>query len=143
MSKAGDNEKKFRALISKQFGVDCLSGSQTYKKGNANVSISVDDMIEYGNKKLLFEIDSGNYAKLIVGQYVLLNTIIDKPENIQFVVVHYYQNYNVTRTYNNLQFINDSLFESKGIPFKVFTAESYKAEIEKYTDISSYIDAQF
>lgn len=143
MSKAGDNEKKFRELISKKFGPNCLSGSQTYKKVAANVSISVDDMIEFKDKKLLFEIDSGNYAKLIVGQYVLLNTIIDNPENIQFVVVHYYQNYNVERTYNNLKFINDSLFGGKGIAFKVFTADSYKNEVQKYHDVKSYVEAQF
>ncbi|MBB5149100.1 hypothetical protein [Ureibacillus thermosphaericus] len=143
MSKAGENEKKFKQLISDRFGTGLLQGSQTYKNYDADVSISVDDMIEIDGKRILFEIDSGNYAKLLVGQYVLLNQIIEDQENVLFVIVHYYKQYNDERTRKNLQFINESLYKSKGIPFKVFTAESFQGEINQYRNIEEFVAAKF
>ena len=143
MSKAGENEKKFKKLISDRFGTGLLQGSQTYKNYDADVSISVDDMIEIDGKRILFEIDSGNYAKLLVGQYVLLNQIIEDQENVLFVIVHYYTQYNCERTRKNLQFINEGLYKSEGMPFKVFTAESFQSEINQYKEIEEFVEAQF
>lgn len=143
MTKAGANEKRFRKLISDQFGKGLLQDSQTYKNHNANVSISVDEFIEINGRKILFEIDSGNYAKLLVGQYVLLNQIIEDQKNVLFVLVHYYNQYNEERTRKNLQFINEGLYKQKGIPFKAFTAESFENEIKQYGTIEKFVEVQF
>jgi uncharacterized protein YxeA len=135
LSKAGENEKKFKELFSDEPLANLLKGSQTYKNQDADVSISVDEMIEVGGKKILFEIDSGNYAKLLVGQYVLLNEIIDDPKDLLFVIVHYYKGYNGDRTHKNLEFINEKLYNNKGIKFKVYTAATFQLEIDRYQKI--------
>lgn len=143
MATAKTNEKKFRDLVSASFGEDVLKGSKTFKNPSADVSISVDETIEIGGKKILFEIDSGNYAKLLVGQYVLLNQIIEDSEDLLFVIVHYYKDYNEERTRKNLEFINNTLYNNKGIQFKVYTATSFETEIQQYENIEEFVDAEF
>lgn len=52
MATAKTNEKKFRDLVSASFGEDVLKGSKTFKNPSADVSISVDETIEIGGKKI-------------------------------------------------------------------------------------------
>ena len=100
-----DNENKFKdrmnGHIKKKLSFKC--GNKTY--------ISVDGHFEYNNKLYLLEIDSGNEAKLLAGQYVLINALWKdiclngKTYNIKqcvFLVVHYYKDYNPNRTINVL-----------------------------------------
>ena len=143
MAIAGTNEEKFRELFSSVFGEGILKGSETFRSSSAEVSISVDATVKIGSKKILFEIDSGNYAKLLVGQYVLLNQIIDDSEEVLFVIVHYYKDYNEERTQRNLEFINNTLYNNKGIQFKVYTATSFETEILNYKTIEEYVEAEF
>lgn len=143
MAVAGTNEKKFRELFSSVFGEDILKGGETFKSSLADVSISVDETIQIGGKKILFEIDSGNYAKLLVGQYVLLNQIIDDFEEVLFVIIHYYKDYNEERTQKNLKFIDNTLYKHKGLQFKVYTVTSFETKIRCYETIEEYVEAEF
>ena len=101
---AGDNEKKFKPLFEEKIGKDILKGKAVYK--SANVSISADNNFSINNKHYLIEIDSGNMAKLLVGQYTLLSKLYSGlPENAHFLIIHTYNNYNVQRTLNNLKLV--------------------------------------
>lgn len=66
----------------------------------------------------MVEVDSGNMAKLLAGQYVLLNQLYtgDKKQTC-FLVVHTYSQYNPERTTNNLALINSELYDGNGIAF--------------------------
>lgn len=113
---AGKNEKDFESIFETYKLNGLLKGKKTYnnkKSGDEKVSISVDYRIVYDNKEILIEIDSGNMAKLIVGQYTLLNILCENPENKTFIVVHYYKDYNPIRTIKNLKFVADKLFGTK------------------------------
>lgn len=101
---AGDNEKNFLNLLEDKFGEGCLSGKRRYTlnlEGFEQVEISVDQsLILDDDRTLLIEIDSGNMAKLIVGQYALLNGMNDDcREKTAFVVVHYYTDSKTNRDY--------------------------------------------
>ncbi|MBB1379464.1 hypothetical protein [Pseudoalteromonas sp. SR43-2] len=101
---AGDNEKNFLCLLETKFGKGCLSGKQRYTlnlEGFEQVEISVDQSLVLDDgRTLLIEIDSGNMAKLIAGQYALLNGMNDDcRENTAFVVVHYYTDSKTGRDY--------------------------------------------
>ena len=138
MSKAGDNEKLFKSLINKQFNF-VLDGKQTFK--DDSVSISVDESIIDVNHKILIEIDSGNYAKLLVGQYTLLNTLIEDRKNYTFIIIHYYKNsngklYNSERTRKNIELVNKKIFNHKGIKFKCFNVLEFKNIIKNLSDIN-------
>lgn len=88
-SKAGNNEKLFKDYFESQYGTGILQGKCSYTKGD--VYISVDNSIEYKDKRVLIEIDSGNEAKLLVGQYTLLNVLCEEEKELLFVVIHYYK----------------------------------------------------
>lgn len=114
-AKAGDNERKFEQIFNaKSAGVKLL-GKKRFKSGE--VEISVDQFFEYGGKDYLVEVDSGNMAKLLVGQYVLLNQLSDIKKASFFLVVHTYKKYNPMRTIHNLSFVNQGLLDATGIPF--------------------------
>lgn len=104
-----------------------LKGKKRYSKivNEESIEISVDFHLEYAGKLYLIEIDSANEAKLLVGQYCLLNKLFYEeqyaPVDTVFVVVHFYDNYNPQRTIKNLNFVKD-LF-SNPIPFKAFHQE--------------------
>lgn len=126
---AGNNEKKFLKMC-KTYGLDkVLKGKKVYdngKTGQDKVSISVDNSIEYNKKNLLIEIDSGNMAKLIVGQYTLLNILCKNKENTVFIVIHYYKEYNTDRTIKNLDFLAKNIFKKDAIKFKVYNKEEFE-----------------
>lgn len=130
---AGDNERLFKGLIRERFG-EILQGKQTWRNPPPNtVSISVDETIETTDYRLLIEIDSGNYAKLLVGQYMLINALngdgINHRKDI-FVVVHYngvngISPFNPERTRMNLRFCNQTFLSGDGIPFLVFNLRGF------------------
>ena len=104
MTVAGANEAKFIRLFESKVGKGVLKGKCSYQQ--SNVSISVDNSLIHNNRLILIEIDSGNMAKLLVGQYTLLNHLYTGiPDNAHFLVVHTYKNYNVERTLNNLALV--------------------------------------
>lgn len=130
MSAAGNNEAEFKAIIESKFG-EILNGKGIWKDNENQVEISVDQTIETDDFNLLFEIDSGNYAKLIVGQYTLLNELYNcSDKETVFIVVHFYNRntdkpYNPERTIRNLNFINQKVFSESGMPFLVFNLNTF------------------
>ncbi|NSB15653.1 hypothetical protein [Clostridium beijerinckii] len=131
---AGDNERNF-IDICKKYNLDgLLRGKRTYdnkKKNKEKVSISVDNSIEYEKNQILIEIDSGNMAKLIVGQYTLLNILCENPEDKVFIVIHYYKDYNNMRTVKNLNLVANTLFKDKIMKFKVYNIEEFEETCKK------------
>lgn len=137
---AGKNEKKFISKFQSQYGNGKLGGKRRW--GNQDESnISVDNCIKKNSKEVLIEIDSGNMAKLLVGQYFLLNELIPKEEkentDFIFVVVHYYKDYNTDRTEKNLKLVKNCIGD-KAIKFKVFTEKSF-FDFYKKNDIDGLI----
>jgi hypothetical protein len=112
---AGTNERRFKDLMLRAPGVSLL-GKRRFSAGD--VEISVDESLEYKGTEYLIEIDSANMAKLLVGQYVLLNQLHKKSDRPQFfLVIHAYKKYNPMRTVHNLELVNQQLYEGKGIDF--------------------------
>jgi hypothetical protein len=113
---AGFNEQRVKALMLQKAPGIGLRGKQRFSDGN--VEISVDESFTHGEKEYLLEIDSGNMAKLLVGQYVLLNQLRkDAVQPAVFLVVHAYRAYNPDRTLENLRLVNRQLYKDSGIPF--------------------------
>lgn len=113
---AGENERVFEALFKERAPQTSLLGKRRYVRGN--VEISVDQSFSHAGTTYLVEVDSGNMAKLLVGQYLLLNCLLspsDKPAF--FMVVHAYKKYNPIRTIANLSLVNQELLKGNGIPF--------------------------
>jgi hypothetical protein len=82
------------------------------------VEISVDESLMHSGRQFLVEIDSANTAKLLVGQYVLLNQLYPHSEPPPFfLVVHLYKGYNPRRTVRNLSLVNQQLYGGKGCEF--------------------------
>jgi len=123
-SYAGKNERLFEAAF--PFPKD-LKGKLIFKSDKYDVQISVDNHLEVPDQNLtvLFEIDSANAAKLIVGQYILLNQLLQNKDNHLLVILHYYKDYNIERTVNNLNLINDQIYQGKGLKFKVYLPEDF------------------
>jgi hypothetical protein len=114
---AGTNERRFKELMLRASGVTLL-GKRRFWDGD--VEISVDESLKYQDTEYLIEIDSANMAKLLVGQYVLLNQLHKTRYLPQFfLIIHAYKNYNPMRTVHNLELVNQQLYQGKGIEFGV------------------------
>jgi hypothetical protein len=93
-----------------------------------NVEISTDGSFARDGTTYLVEVDSGNLAKGLVGQYVLLNALHDqRKEPSFFLVVHTYKGYNVRRTLDNLAFVNQQLYSGNGVPFGMIHLDELQA----------------
>lgn len=143
---AGDNEKLFKDLITRKFGGDCLVGKRSFElklDGYQKATISVDESILINDKTILIEIDSGNMAKLLAGQYALLNGMYEgnKPDTL-FLVVHYYKDsksgklYRPERTLKNLNAIQHFNPDDNWIPFNAFNIEGFKNIVNKSATLS-------
>jgi len=129
-SKAGDNEKKFRRLFSAKASKTPLLGKKRYKLHD--VEISVDDSFEYDGMDVLVEIDSGNMAKLLVGQYMLLNCLRKSDKPAFFLIIHAYKKFSPLRTLKNLGFVNQHFLNGNGIEFGALhlnTIESWSGDL--------------
>jgi len=126
---AGDNENLFRALLKKKFGNGALKGRRSFKSvvngHDDKVYISVDDTIRLPDgREILIEVDSGNYAKLLAGQYALLNGLFDgERDKTLFLVVHFYKSsrsqkeYTTSRTLKNLNAIQSFNLKANWLPY--------------------------
>jgi hypothetical protein len=115
-TRAGDNERRFELLFCESAPHTPLLGKQRYVRGN--VEISVDQSFVHEDVQYLIEVDSANMAKLLAGQYVLLNQLYSgEKRQAVFLLVHTYQNYNPQRSTNNLALINSELYGGNGIRF--------------------------
>lgn len=125
MPKAADNEKRLASTITK-LGIE-LQGKYTVS-GFEKIVTSADQLISHNGYKVLIEIDSYNMAKVVVGQYAILDGMLKNKNDsnkVIFVVVHCYKGYNPKRTEKHLNFINKYLFKSKGIPYKAYTEKEF------------------
>jgi len=125
MAKAGTREKPFRDFCNK---VDnkLLTGKIIFKNGKYE-EVSVDESIILGNKLVLIEIDSSNEAKLVAGQYTLLNILRNKPlvqyeqivkgKELVFFVIHCFKKYNPERSKGNFSLVNREVFNDEGLKY--------------------------
>jgi hypothetical protein len=139
MSVAGDNEKVFIDYFESKFP-NILKGKKSFKNGTYEVSISVDNSFLYNGVEILFEIDSGNMAKLLAGQYTLLNNLCTQIDNKIFVVIHYFNAYNPQRTLNNFNLINNEMLLGNGMRYCAFSIESFMSFCEEYSNIGLLVD---
>jgi len=143
---AGDNEKLFKELMTRKFGKDCLEGKRNYElklDGYQKATISVDESISINDKTILIEIDSGNMAKLIAGQYALLNGMYDgNKSNTLFLVIHYYKDsqsgksYSPERTLKNLNAIQHFNPDDSWITFNAFNIEGFNNIVNESETLS-------
>lgn len=141
-TKAASNERIFKEFFEANFGKNILGGKVSYSSDDKSVRISVDESISTAGKKILIEVDSGNMAKLLVGQYVLLNELVcsDIDETI-FVTLHFYAGYNPERTTNNLKLINNNLYSGLAIPHCSYSFDGFKELCSKLQSVEQLIDA--
>ena len=110
------NEDKFKSRFEGKIKEKVTFGERTSK----TAYISVDGHFIEDGILYLLEIDSGNEAKLLAGQYALICSLFDKMndeslkkeypiEKCKFIVVHYYEGYNPKRTEKNLEVIKTNL----------------------------------
>jgi len=113
---AGENKRRFERLFQQYAPNTPLLGKQRYARGE--VEISVDQSFRHDDIEYLVEIDSANMAKLLTGQYVLLNQLYPRNKTgAFFLIVHTYRAYNPGRSTNNLTLINNELYRGRGIAF--------------------------
>ena len=118
MAKAKDNEKLFLQKFNEKVSEVALQEQKSYSKKDSKdrrLSSSVDYYFEVDGRQVLIEIDSYNMAKVVVGQYVLLNKLRDETlMNPIFLVIHTYKGYNPERTTKYL----DCIYEEGSIPYR-------------------------
>lgn len=149
MSKAADNEKYIRKEL-EEIGIE-LKGKTGFKEKIANNSkeyiiVSVDESLNYKNRNVLIEIDSYNMAKVVVGQYTILNSLLKQQkveEEYIFVVVHCYKDYNPLRTKKNLDYINKSVLNEEGIPYKIYSQKEFIDLCRKFPKTEDLVNALY
>lgn len=129
-----ENEDKFNKIINELGKGKVNFGSEK----DDQVFISVDNHFEYNGKMYLVEVDSGNEAKIIVGEYVLINLIFEecKEEDVKkfeqkdciFLVIHYYKDYNAERTKKNLKLVKEYL--NSEICYEALSSEEFNSKEE-------------
>lgn len=149
-AKAGDNEKDFRRTFTQKFGAESLSGKRVFGfkfPGHNRVSTSVDETILLPDGRLiLVEIDSGNMAKLLAGQYALLNGLCKEDrEKTLFLVVHYYVDkknnnkpYAANRTTKNLHAIQNFAPGTDWLPYHAMNIVDMREAIEASLNIADF-----
>lgn len=115
-----------------------------------SVFISADFHIETNKYIYLIEVDASNQAKLIVGQYLLINLLKDFPtfktakqllnkkKSFRFIVIHFYKNYNQTRSVLNMEMINNEVFEKKGIPSASIHFNDFQKETTSFNSVTAF-----
>jgi hypothetical protein len=115
------NETRIRENLSKSLHVK--TEKATFYHLTESIKTSVDFKLNLGDINFLFEVDSNNVAKIIFGQYLLLNRAKDLPKNPFFIVIHCYKKYNVERTIKHLNYARVAFACS--IPFAVLTENEW------------------
>ena len=111
-----DNEKRILSDLNLTYNLNLEKSTKGRIKDDLHVS--VDFIWEINGIKILFEVDSYNAAKIVFGQYVLLNHTKEYQNNCILVVIHCYKNYNIERTKKYLNFAQEKL--KCKMPFIVF-----------------------
>lgn len=148
---AGDNEKEFLDLVEGKFGKGCLSGKCRYTldlDGFDQVEISVDQSLKLQDgRRLLIEIDSGNMAKLIAGQYALLNGMNeDCRDKTAFLVIHYYtdsktgRDYAPQRTLKNINAIQHFSTNESWLKYNAIHINQFRALVNQSGSLAELAD---
>ncbi len=153
MAKAGENENHFRKIISDKFGANLLAGKKRYTlklDGFDLVETSVDESIQLEDGRVvLIEVDSGNMAKLLAGQYALLNGLCnDDRKKTLFLVVQYYVDrknnrnrpYSPHRTLKNLNAIQHFDPTKKWLPYNAVHAQELEKMIDGAESITTLVN---
>jgi hypothetical protein len=111
-----DNEKRILSDLNLTYNLNLEKSTKGRIKDDLHVS--VDFIWEINGIKILFEVDSYNAAKIVFGQYVLLNHTKEYQNNCILIVIHCYKNYNIERTKKYLNFAQVNL--KCKMPFIVF-----------------------
>jgi hypothetical protein len=111
-----DNEKRILSKLNQTYSLDLEKS--TSGKIKDDLQVSVDFIWELNGIRILFEVDSYNAAKIVFGQYVLLNHTKEYQNNCILIVIHCYKKYNIERTEKYLKFAQEKL--KCKIPFLVF-----------------------
>jgi hypothetical protein len=111
-----ENEKRILSKLNQTYSLDLEKS--TSGKIKDDLQVSVDFIWEINGVKILFEVDSYNAAKIVFGQYVLLNHTKEYQNNCILIVIHCYKKYNIERTEKYLKFAQEKL--KCKIPFLVF-----------------------
>ncbi len=136
-TRAGENERRFERIFGEYSPDTKLLGKKRYVRDN--VEISVDQSFVHGGVEYLVEIDSANMAKLLAGQYVLLNQLyLGHKARAAFLLVHTYRAYNPQRSTNNLTLINRELYSGHGIPFGAIHIDALAQGWDR--DVAGFID---
>ncbi len=146
MTRAGNNERIFRETFSQKFGVNVLRGKVRLTSTERLVEVSSDESFVSHDRLVLVEIDSGNAAKLLVGEYILLNELIQNASKFcstYMLVVHFYKNFNPSRTANLLSYLNDKLYAGHGMPFSVLSWPQLNSMICESASVDSLTDSIF
>jgi hypothetical protein len=111
-----ENEKRILSILNQTYSLDIEKSKSGKIKDD--LQISVDFIWELNGIKILFEVDSYNAAKILFGQYVLLNHTKEYQNNCILIVIHCFKNYNLKRTEKYLKFAQEKL--KCKIPYLVF-----------------------
>lgn len=131
------NETRIRENLSKSLHVKMEKA--TFYHLTESIKTSVDFKLNLGDINFLFEVDSNNVAKIIFGQYLLLNRAKDLPPNPFFVVIHCYKKYNVERTIKHLNYARKTF--ACTIPFAVLTENEWikNTHNKSQTELAHYL----
>lgn len=130
------NETRIREDLSKSLSIDLKKAEFTFITDT--VKTSVDFVLKLDEYNFLFEVDSNNAAKIVFGQYMLLNKSRNLAKNSFLVIIHCYKGYNIERTIKHLNYAKDA-YNCK-IPFVILsekewilnTKDKSKIQIEQY-----------
>lgn len=113
------------------------------------MSTSVDETIVLPDgRQILVEIDSSNTAKLLAGQYALLNGLCkaDRAQTL-FLVVHYYidkmnkdKPYTAHRSIKNFYAIQSFAPGPNWLPYKSINMDEMRKLIAESVDIADFAD---
>ncbi len=131
-------ENELKELLYKKFKIKNLV-MQKLPLVKYKVETAIDFQIEYGDKTYLFEVDTYNTAKVLFGQYLLLNNYIQEPEKFIYIPVHYNSKFNIIHSFNHLDYASKKL--GCKIPFIILDEDSIKRIIKKSKTIADFFDA--
>jgi hypothetical protein len=131
------NETRIRENLSKSLHVK--TEKATFYHLTESIKTSVDFKLNIDDVSFLFEVDSNNVAKIIFGQYILLNKAKNLPLNPFFIVIHCYKKYNVERTIKHLNYARVAF--ACAIPFAVLTENEWikNTQNKSQTELAHYL----
>ena len=117
-----DNEKRILSKLNQTYSIDIKKATSVKIKDD--LEVSVDFIWKDKDLTFLFEIDSYSAAKIIFGEYILLNQVKAYKSNCILVIIHCYKKSNIERTEKYLKFAVDKL--KCKLPYVVFSNSEWQ-----------------